>query len=410
MDIKKTMLFALTFTIALNLALTALAQTDLCSAISFADESFSVAENQGDDLFFRLKNDTHENFFIDFVSAEKNQFLLLEGKIVDKKITEFDSGRIGLNSQPLSFDRQETTKINVLVLGHFEDGQRCFVQKEFTGLLRPKKEIEMEPVVSFEQQIDQTGTGFIFVDVKNPSGKNIHINVQSGKAVLSNDFFSAEPFSETRKAIAVNNAENGEMIYFDVSGPGSKKMFLQVKFPQNISLTEKPEFEEREQWLIVSSYSSQAGFIDGAAEAFVVLKNKSEEQKTVTVGIKSLPSGVTSSFAQVELNPGESKQVDIIVTGQTTMKDFTGILSIEGDALANRQVIFENKTITKEPVGPTEQAGDEGTQGTLFTGLALLSTNQGAIIAGMALIATIVVIVFLAGGTKTKQPAWVKHF
>lgn len=116
-------------------------QNNACNAVSFIEDGFSVGPLEKKLVFFRIKNNFHEDFFVDFVGLEKNQFFSSEETIVDKKIFAFNSGRTGALVQGFVFEKQQPVKTNVFVTGHFSSGNRCFLEKDFLFLVKPVKKM-----------------------------------------------------------------------------------------------------------------------------------------------------------------------------------------------------------------------------------------------------------------------------
>ncbi|GEM_PF-2607082 len=385
------------------------AQSSFCSAVSFTDESFSLVPSVEKEIDFRIKNNAHEDFFIDLVSVEKNNLFSATGKIVDNKIFAFDSGRVGATVTGGVFEEQKTAQESIFVTGHFENGERCFLEHEFYFMVKPvEKAPEVLPELMVEKEIDATGAGFIYLNVKNPNSKIASIKAEPSVALLNRTFIEVKPFTNERLAVSVNFAKDGEIVYFNLFS-GAKlvsQKYAKLDFPKEEEPVPPiiPPFME-EKNVQISSYSATVSLIDGMADAWVVLDNKSDSEKTVFVGLKNLPEGVQSQTVQVTLAPHQKRQIVLPVNGNTVLPVFNAILSVEGDSLLNRQIVFENKTPLTQVQVPVDT--QDGIGGIAATAFALLSENVLGIIFALVIILLILLIFWNAGDSPQAKQAWV---
>lgn len=164
---------------------------DECLNLSFVEEGFSLLPQQKNEIEFRLKNHSNQDFFIDLVEVNGQPEFLGTGKIVDKKIFEGFSGRVGATIETFYNQNERPVYAQVFVTGHFEGGNRCFVQKEFAFLLKANRKTSQEsPGFHIFQQIIQ----IIIHPIESPP-ITPPINTQSQTVIISS-YLSAVAFKE----------------------------------------------------------------------------------------------------------------------------------------------------------------------------------------------------------------------
>lgn len=305
-----------------------------CGLVTFADDSFTLNSNETKTINFTVKNFGAQDFFIDELAVEKNPFFFSEK--TSAKIFEGNTVLIPVNVVASTVQEAEFVLVNASILGHFKDGQRCFVEKEFYFQINPTQQAPREPLnvtVSAWNEVDSTGSGFVFLAAKNDSEKAIEIVLESRGARLGVESVWVDAFSFKRQAITINGADDNELVFFKVYS-GTELLFekfTQVKYPaqqQDGGITF--EGEDAGVPVFISSYSQKVEFVDDKAEAWVVVENRSDAPVEVFVEIKNLPPGISSVPVAGIILPGEKKQFRIQASGETTEEFFSAIISVNG--------------------------------------------------------------------------------
>ncbi len=298
------------------------ASTNQCNFVSFIEERHFVEGNNPQQVFFRIQNNSDLDLYIDSVGIERNYLFNSQGVIVDKKIFGFNSGRVGAFVYPSQVEDDVTFFVNVSMIGHFENGERCFLNKDFIFTISPKqKEI---PIIS------------------------------------------------------------GNFVPFDLSEDEPEHVFVPV------------DLSDESSNLIITGFSSKVQVRNNESQVWLVLKNTENEAKDFFVDIKNLPQGVFSSTANGTLNAGESRQINLLVSGETNFNEFNGILFVESGNVLTREIVFEK----------VEQINAEPEQNVFVVGFSVLSRNTVWIVA-VLLALILAILILLPRNDFDKKQVWV---
>lgn len=369
-----------------------------CGLVNFTDDSFTLNSSETKNINFTVKNFGTQDFFIDELAVENNPFFFSEK--ISGKIFEGTTSLMTVKVVASAVEQTEFILANASIIGHFEDGQRCFVEKEFYFQINPAQKPPEGPLniaVSAWNEVDATGSGFVFLQAINDSPKAIEIVIESRGARLGVDSVWVEAFSFKRQAITINGADDNELVFFKVYSGGKLlfEKFTQVKYPakeEDGGIT----FEEKDPSapVFISSYSQKVEFVNDKTEAWVVLENKSSVPVEVFVELRNLPQGVTSIPVSGIVLPGQKKQFGVQVSGKSSEEFFSAIISVNGNEFSlNRLVLFEQKT-EAPVVGQAEP-------GTNFGSAAFLFLSQNSL--GLLVLIVALVVLALAFSEKSKD-------
>lgn len=376
-----------------------------CGLVTFADDSFTLNSGETKNISFTVKNFGAQDFFVDELAIEKNPFFFSEK--TSGKIFEESTSLMSVKVVASAVETTEFVPANASIIGHFEDGQRCFVEKEFYFQINPiTQKAPTEPLnvaVSAWSEVDSTGSGFVSLQAKNDSPKAIEIVIEPRGARLGVGSVWVEAFSFKKQALTINGADDNELVFFKVYSGGELlfEKFTQVKYPAQEDGGITFEEDDAESPVFISSYSQKVEFVNDKAEAWIVVENRSDAPVEVFVEIRNLPQGITSVPVAGVILPNEKKQFRVQASGRASEEFFSAILSVNGKEFSlNRLVLFEQK---KEAPGVVGQAGPA--QG--FGGAAFLFLSQNSL--GFLVLIVVLVVLALAFSEKSKDSlqAWV---
>lgn len=377
-----------------------------CGLVTFAEDSFTLDSDKTKAINFTVKNFDDNTFTIDELAIENNPFFS-SGK-TSAKIFEGKTSLIPITVTASNIQETQFVLANVSIIGHFEDGTRCFLEKEFYFQINPTQEVSIEPLnveLSVWSEVDFTGSGFVFIETRNDSRNPVEIVIESRGARFGLDNVWIEAFSLKRQTITINEADDNELIFFKVYS-GTELLFekfTQIKYPAKDQKNGGITFEDEDTGapVFISSYSQKVEFVGGKAEAWVLVENKSSNPIEVFVELKNLPQGINSTPISAVILPSEKKQFNIGIAGNISEEFFTSIISVNGDGFSlNRLVLFEQQNEVPGVVGPT-QPGEN------FGAAAFLFLSQNAL--GLVVLLAVLVLLVLAISTKRKESlqAWV---
>jgi hypothetical protein len=351
----------------------------LCNNLTI--ETFTVRLNSGETVIksFKLKNDSPQNFVVDFVDAwDYSGFFQVSEQNWDSIVESNDSGKINVKIKAHSTEQNKSGTAFLKLRGHFTNGIVCTSSEIGTKSFEVKvkgslSDSETSACSAFELIVPETktvlGEELFNILIDNPSNK-------TGIIFLNGENLSIEPqtilipafeeFSSTIKVKLLNNLQG--ILNYEVQLSGCPVLLKQTRIlssPQKlIDITSFP----------LKKVISETGSIS------IVVKNNSSKTQTVRIAIEGLPSTWAVDEKILSLNPGESKTVSLNIKTKG-FGVFNAEIVAESQGFQVRKQISFNVRIPEELIN-IDAVIESPVNGNTYTLKALIENNANERISG----------------------------